>query len=237
VELKRKLMVYPTGRGRGPHSPTTSDRTTCNGIRGRPQALGITPEAVRMRIKRGTLRSERRAGRVYVLLGLEPNTEHTTDRTPIGHTEELLRTLREQLELERQAHAEARRLLAAALERIPPAIETPRGEESSPSEAREHEGEDRGPTEISPRRLVDFALVSAVLAAFAGALGAVISAAGASLSSTVSSIISAFASIGSSLSGDQVVTIVSAIIGLIGTIGAAYLTVRVNRSIRNRRSE
>jgi hypothetical protein len=69
------------------------------------QALGITPEAVRMRIKRGTLSSEKRAGRVYVLLGPRP----TTDQTP-DHTEELIRTLREQLEAERQAHAEARRL-------------------------------------------------------------------------------------------------------------------------------
>jgi hypothetical protein len=89
-----------------------------------------------MRIKRGTLRSEKRSGRVHVLLGPGPNTEHTTDRTT-DHTEELIATLREQLQAERQAHAEARRLLAAALERIPPAIEAPRGEHSSPSEARE----------------------------------------------------------------------------------------------------
>jgi hypothetical protein len=34
-------------------------------------------------------------------------------------------TLREQLEAERKAHAEARRLLAAALERIPPQLEAP----------------------------------------------------------------------------------------------------------------
>ena len=64
------------------------------------QALGITPEAVRMRIKRGTLSSEKRAGRVYVLLGPRPTTEQTTDQTP-DHTEELIRTLREQLEAER----------------------------------------------------------------------------------------------------------------------------------------
>ncbi len=69
------------------------------------QALGITPEAVRMRIKRGTLSSEKRAGRVYVLLGPRPTTEQTTDQTP-DHTEELIRTLQEQLEAERQAHAE-----------------------------------------------------------------------------------------------------------------------------------
>ena len=33
------------------------------------ELLGITAEAVRMRIKRGTLHSERRDGRVFVVLG------------------------------------------------------------------------------------------------------------------------------------------------------------------------
>jgi hypothetical protein len=61
---------------------------------------------------------------VYVVLDARPTDEHTTDQTT-GHTAELIATLREQLDLERQAHAEARRLLAAALERIPPAIEAP----------------------------------------------------------------------------------------------------------------
>jgi hypothetical protein len=92
------------------------------------QALGITPEAVRMRIKRGTLRSEKRAGRVYVLLGPRPTTEHTTEQTTkpgLDHTEDLIATLREQVQAERQAHAETRRLLAAALERIPPQLEPP----------------------------------------------------------------------------------------------------------------
>ncbi len=77
-----------------------------------------------MRIKRGTLPSEKRAGRVYVLLGPRPTNERTTEQTP-DHTEELIATLREQLQAERQAYAEARRLLAAALERIPPQLEPP----------------------------------------------------------------------------------------------------------------
>jgi hypothetical protein len=38
----------------------------------------------------------------------------------------MIATLREQVQAERQAHAETRRLLAAALERIPPQLETPR---------------------------------------------------------------------------------------------------------------
>jgi hypothetical protein len=39
---------------------------------------------------------------------------------------EMIATLREQVQAERQAHAETRGLLAAALERIPPQLETPR---------------------------------------------------------------------------------------------------------------
>ena len=44
------------------------------------ELLGITAEAVRMRIKRGTLRSERQAGRVFVLLGQTQPAEQPTDR-------------------------------------------------------------------------------------------------------------------------------------------------------------
>jgi len=94
-------------------------------------ALGITVDAVRSRVKRGTIAHEREGGRVYVLLD-------ATEARPVhdqasgqgagvaqDRTAELIATLREQLEAERQAHSEARRLLAAALERIPTAIEPP----------------------------------------------------------------------------------------------------------------
>ena len=83
-----------------------------------------------MRVKRGILPSTREGGRLYVLLNIDPAPE--PDRPHDGthdRTSELIDTLREQLHAERQAHAEARRLLAAALEKIP-AIE-------APSEARE----------------------------------------------------------------------------------------------------
>jgi hypothetical protein len=92
--------------------------------------LGITEGAVRSRIKRGTLPTIKEGGTVFVLWGSgasgtsQANQPPNTD-APTDHTEELIRTLREQLELERQAHAEARRLLAAALERIPPQLEAP----------------------------------------------------------------------------------------------------------------
>ena len=100
--------------------------------------LGITTGAVRNRLSRGTLRSTKFAGTVYVLLpdDISRDAERATYDTPggtpqfepdalISSKDETIAVLREQLEAERQAHAEARRLLMAALERIP-AIEAPR---------------------------------------------------------------------------------------------------------------
>jgi excisionase family DNA binding protein len=81
--------------------------------------LGTSEGAIRARVRRGTLRAVRRAGRVYIVLdGTEPYSTHEYTALT-SDTERLVRTLEEQLALEREAHAEARRLLAAALERIP----------------------------------------------------------------------------------------------------------------------
>jgi hypothetical protein len=114
-------------------------------------ALGLTVDAVRSRIKRGTIAHERKGGRVYVLLGADqPRPGHAQDTDQVSdqgttesedRTAELIDTLREQLQAERQAHAEARRLLAAALERIP-AIEAPPDERESPETPEEQQ--DRG---------------------------------------------------------------------------------------------
>jgi hypothetical protein len=108
--------------------------------------LGISAEAVRGRIRRGTLPVERGGGTVYVLVD-EPEPGRTTadqSRTtadqPDDRTDALIDTLERQVEdlrgqvrAERQAHAEARRLLLRALERIPPAIEAPESAESEAS--------------------------------------------------------------------------------------------------------
>jgi len=105
-------------------------------------ALGITVDAVRSRVKRGTIDHERIGGRVYVLLGADesrPGHDQDTDQVgdqgatvPEDRTAELIATLREQLQVERQAHAEARRIIAGLVERIP-AIEAPQ----EPTEAAE----------------------------------------------------------------------------------------------------
>jgi hypothetical protein len=113
------------------------------------EILGVTVEAVRGRIKRKTLEHERHSGTVYVLLpadqmptGRQPGDDQTTDQLQsdsaalISAKDETIATLRDQLEAERQAHAEARRLLMAALERIP-AIEAPSEARESPETVEE----------------------------------------------------------------------------------------------------
>jgi hypothetical protein len=126
------------------------------------EILGITVEAIRGRIKRGTLQHERHSGTVYVLLDADqstnrtrPDTDQTTDRLQsdsaalISAKDETITTLRDQLEAERQAHAEARRLLMAALERIPPQIEAP-SEAREPSQTVEEEPERAAPHPDAP---------------------------------------------------------------------------------------
>ncbi len=110
--------------------------------------LGITPEAVRMRIKRDTLTSERRDGRVFVLLGPDRPTEHTTERTdPTDHRDrdrdELIAQLRSEVEAWREEARRKDHLLAAALERIP-AIEAPASPEKRESDLTASEAPQRG---------------------------------------------------------------------------------------------
>jgi hypothetical protein len=112
------------------------------------EILGITVEAVRGRIKRGTLGHERTDKGVFVFLEADqttdrtrPDTDQTADRLQsdasvlISAKDETIAALRDQLEAERQAHAEARRLLMAALERIPPQLEAPQEARESPQTA------------------------------------------------------------------------------------------------------
>ena len=111
--------------------------------------LGITTGAVRNRLSRGTLRSTKEDGTVYVLLSadMSRDAERDTGDTPTGMpddepdalTSELrdrLRYVEGQLEAERQAHAEARRIIAGLVERIP-AIEAPQEVSEAPQTAQD----------------------------------------------------------------------------------------------------
>jgi hypothetical protein len=109
----------------------TSRVTVANAAR----LLDVSAEAVRMRIKRGTLVSEKVDGTVYVLLDDEPTGPSgnlTQDLTPDPMSDpkpeqpELLEVLndqvgylREQLDQEREANRENRRIIAGLVQRVP----------------------------------------------------------------------------------------------------------------------
>jgi hypothetical protein len=139
------------GVGEGRNIPPEMERYT---VAEAASKLGITTGAVRNRLSRGTLQSVKQGGTVYVLLPADMPRDAERDATDIpggiphpereSLTSELrdrLRYVEGQLEAERQAHAEARRIIAGLVERIP-AIEAPASPEAteSPSEATEQPG-------------------------------------------------------------------------------------------------
>ena len=142
--------VLSYGSMRPANDQTTTDQTTDQRLSVSEAAalLGLSEDAVRSRLKRGTLRKDKaKDGTVLVVLGegqptdrpTNNNDQPTTDQTGTrgAAQEDLVESLldqvaymREQLAQEREANRENRRLLAAALERIPPQLEAP--EEPSP---------------------------------------------------------------------------------------------------------
>jgi excisionase family DNA binding protein len=135
--------------------------------------LGISEDAVRMRVKRGTLEAEREGGRLYVILTDEPTTE------PTGRTDELVEELRDrvrylerQVEEERSARFRADQLLARLMERVPeleppappespepreepdvPPIRPERAEPAGPVDPQREEPERVEPQRVEPERV------------------------------------------------------------------------------------
>jgi hypothetical protein len=126
------------------------------------QILGINPEAVRSRIKRGTLESIKEGGTVYVFLDADqtrPNTGPTKgqnswpyDQTLVESLQDQIIYLRGQLDAEREAHSEARRIIAALTQRIPelPAASSERPP-GAPTEGKEPASRGSGPPEDAER--------------------------------------------------------------------------------------
>jgi hypothetical protein len=87
--------------------------------------LGVSVDAVRSRIRRGTLDSEKgEDGRVFVWLGGdqapdEPQRQAEGSRELVEALQAQVEDLQRRLDRETEANRENRRLLAAALERIP----------------------------------------------------------------------------------------------------------------------
>jgi hypothetical protein len=87
------------------------------------QALGISKEAVRKRVSRGTLPSDvGEDGRRHVYLDVGRDATAGGDDNNVNITDprdELIATLKEQLEAERNAHAETRRIAYTLAQRVP----------------------------------------------------------------------------------------------------------------------
>ena len=147
------------GTGQGDQQRLTVDQAA--------QVLGLSVDAIRSKVKRNSIPHTRESGRVYILLSVDQATtshDQAADQGAGGPqpesgtlTSELrdrLRYVEGQLEAERQAHAEARRLLMAALERIPPQLEAPSGarEADEPGKAPPDRGTGPGPQEAASSR-------------------------------------------------------------------------------------
>ncbi len=158
----RDVLPY---RPMPPPSERTHDSTTDPTPNERPtnrvtvadaaRLLGLSAEAVRMRIKRGTLDSEKVEGTVYVILDddqTRPHADPTTNQTsdPMSDQTALVEVLRdqvdylrEQLAQEREANRENRRIIAGLVQRVPelePTRETPPEPRESPLSASEGGG-------------------------------------------------------------------------------------------------
>jgi len=90
------------------------------------EALGISGDAVRSRIKRGTLPTVREGGRVFVVLGDDDRpiaqaqpTKHPSEDRLYEEMRARIRYLEEQVEEEREARRRADTLLARLMERLP----------------------------------------------------------------------------------------------------------------------
>jgi len=97
--------------------------------------LGISEGAVRARIHRGTLETERESGTVYVRLNADDTANERTEQSELVQTlREYNATLERQLNAEREASAELRRIVAGLVQRIPE-LEAPPEPRESPETA------------------------------------------------------------------------------------------------------
>jgi hypothetical protein len=134
------------------------------------EVLGVTVEAVRGRIKRGTLDAERTPEGVFVRLvadqptdRVRPADDQSTDQSPyrtVGAAEfieemrDRIQDLREQLASERRANEENRRIIAALTQRIPE-IEAPREQEATTSAPGAPEAATEQPGRVGPQTEVE----------------------------------------------------------------------------------
>jgi excisionase family DNA binding protein len=113
------------------------------------EILGTSVDAVRMRVKRGTLRSEKgEDGRVYVWVNVNPDVDqNTVHPTPqVEAYRELIDELRDRVRSLEEANRENRRIIAALTQRIPELEATASPEPPGGSETAAEE-----PQRVEPR--------------------------------------------------------------------------------------
>jgi hypothetical protein len=109
------------------------------------EILGISAEAVRGRIRRGTLPVERESGTVYVLLEEAEQGRTTADQPrttvdqPDDRTDLLIAELQDRVRSLEEANRENRRIIAALTSRIPQ-LEAPSEARESPETVDEQQG-------------------------------------------------------------------------------------------------
>jgi len=111
------------------------------------QRLGISKEAVRKRVHRGTLRSNKDAdGTVRVYVPASRAASSTASSTPrdelVDELHDRVNSLERQLDAERESSRELRRIVAALTQRIPE-LEAPSEPRESPETATVEEAEPR----------------------------------------------------------------------------------------------
>lgn len=114
------------------------------------RALGITETAVRARIQRGTLDSERDGGTVYVRLSADEATDKTHEQSELVEAlRDQIDTLKRQLDESNAANGENRRIIAALTQRIPE-LEAPREPAPEPRGSPVAPTEEEGKPEKTP---------------------------------------------------------------------------------------
>ena len=117
------------------------------------QELGVTPDALRQRIRRGQYHSTKEEGRVYVYLNIDrTKTERDVQvesNALISEIQARVQLLEQELERAHERDRENRRIIAALTQRIPE-LEAPSEPPESPETATEQEPQTPGPDE--PRR-------------------------------------------------------------------------------------
>jgi excisionase family DNA binding protein len=129
-----------SGNDQAATDPTTGRRLT---VTEAAEVLGISGDAVRSRIKRGTLTTVREGGRVFVVLGAtdRPTAQAQPTHAPgedrlYQEMQERIRYLESQVEEEREARRRADTLLARLMDRLPE-LEAPPEPSGSPETAEE----------------------------------------------------------------------------------------------------